>query len=136
MNKKIIALLMASSMLLAVGCSLPENEEPYIEEDDGLTDSGIEYAENEKVFKATVTKYDSKKYLEVEIIESNIAFGTPLPKTSSSVVVWTSFFVQISLIAYWSSINNRSVAASHTSISECEASSSGVTTLPFLCAEQ
>ena len=76
MNKKILALLMASSMLFAVGCSLPENEEPYIEEDDGLTDSGIEYAENEKVFKATVTKYDSKKYLEVEIIESNIAFGT------------------------------------------------------------
>ena len=63
-------------MLFAVGCSLPENEEPYIEEDDGLTDSGIKYAENEKVFKATVTKYDSKKYLEVEIIESNIAFGT------------------------------------------------------------
>ena len=66
MNKKILALIILAVMLFAVGCQPAENN------------NGIEEknAKGEYVFKGEVTSVSEKKYIVIEIIDSEIAFGT------------------------------------------------------------
>lgn len=66
MSKKIFAVAILVMMLFAIGCQPAENN------------NGIEEknAKGEYVFKGEVTNVSEKKYIVMEIIDSDIAFGT------------------------------------------------------------
>ena len=86
MNKKIIALATALLMLFLVGCNKTNNQNQQgggenntnIENESGNGNTSVEEKnENgEFVFKGKVTSTNSKKHIEMEIIDSDIAFGT------------------------------------------------------------
>ncbi len=80
MNKRILALILALTMLLFVGCQPAggtpengENNEMNNEENSGKQSRGDGF-----VLKAVVKELnaDHESYIEVEVIESDYAFGT------------------------------------------------------------
>lgn len=65
MKNKILALILLTVMLLAVGCKPDtKNDIPSEKNPDG------DYA-----FKGVVTSLDNDRYIEMEIVDSDIAFG-------------------------------------------------------------
>ena len=79
MNKKIFALALALVMLSVVGCDVGDKSS-----DDGASngnnnhtpEANIELLNDEVIFKGKVTSIDNQRFIEVEIIDSSIAFGT------------------------------------------------------------
>ena len=79
MNKKIFALALALVMLSVVGCDVGDKSS-----DDGVSngnndhtpEANIELLNDEVIFKGKVTSIDNQRFIEVEIIDSSIAFGT------------------------------------------------------------
>lgn len=79
MNKKIFALALALVMLSVVGCDVGDKSS-----DDGASNgnnnhtpkANIELLNDEVIFKGKVTSIDNQRFIEVEIIDSSIAFGT------------------------------------------------------------
>ena len=79
---RIIALILAFIMLMAVGCQkndetrVPEKgeNEPNAE-NGGIKNSSIKLEEGEVVYRGRVTKLGDKREMEMEIVDSTIAFG-------------------------------------------------------------
>ena len=85
-SKRILALIMALVMLMAVGCKrnddtrLPEKEDGTVEkepnaENGGIKNSSIKLEDGEVVYRGKVTNLGDKTALEIEIVDSTIAFG-------------------------------------------------------------
>ena len=80
-TKKIIATLLLSAMLMAVGCNKTDDGNPADNntqenaENGGIQNQHIELSEGEVVFRAKVITNDPKHYIEAEIVDSQIAFG-------------------------------------------------------------
>ena len=85
-SKRILALIMALIMLVAVGCKrnddtrLPEKEDGTVEkepnaENGGIKNSSIKLEDGEVVYRGKVTNLGDKTALEIEIVDSTIAFG-------------------------------------------------------------
>ena len=80
---RIIALILAFIMLMAVGCQkndetrVPEKgeNEPNAE-NGGIKNSSIKLEEGEVVYRGKVTSLGDRYALEMEIVDSTIAFGT------------------------------------------------------------
>ena len=73
MNKKIFALVLACITLFLLGC------EPDISGKDDKNNGGesdLPLEAGEVVFKGKVTSVDGRDFIEMEIIDSDIAFGT------------------------------------------------------------
>lgn len=86
-TKKLIALALALVTLLAVGCnknagndndnnSNSNNTNSINEENGGIKNEHVELGEGEVVFRGKVTSTESNRYIEMEIADSEIAFGT------------------------------------------------------------
>lgn len=86
-SKRILALVMALVMLMTVSCqkngdtTLPEGEDGTVEkepnaENGGIKNSSIKLEDGEVVFRGRVTNLGDKTALEMEIVDSTIAFGT------------------------------------------------------------
>lgn len=84
---RIIALILAFVMLGMVACEkkddtrLPEGEDGTVEkepnaENGGIKNSSIKLEDGEVVFRGKVTNLGDKTALEMEIVDSTIAFGT------------------------------------------------------------
>ena len=81
-TKRILALILAFIMLMAVGCQkndetrVPEKgeNEPNAE-NGGIKNSSIKLEEGEVVYRGRVTKLGDKREMEMEIVDSTIAFG-------------------------------------------------------------
>ena len=81
-NKRILALIMALIMLMAVGCQkddgaeLPDtgSDTPNAE-NGGIKNSSIKLEDGEVVYRGKVTNLGDKTALEIEIVDSTIAFG-------------------------------------------------------------
>ena len=81
-SKRILALIMALIMLMAVGCQkddgakLPDtgSDTPNAE-NGGIQNSSIKLEDGEVVYRGKVTNLGDKYALEIEIVDSNIAFG-------------------------------------------------------------
>lgn len=79
---RIIALILAFIMLMAVGCQkndetkVPEKgeNEPNAE-NGGIKNSSIKLEGSEVVYRGKITNLGGKKELEMEIVDSEIAFG-------------------------------------------------------------
>ena len=79
---RIIALILAFIMLMAVGCQkndetrVPEKgeNEPNAE-NGGIKNSSIKLEEGEVVYRGRVTKLGDNREMEMEIVDSTIAFG-------------------------------------------------------------
>ena len=86
MTKKIVALTLMLLTLLAVGCDKRKENtqideklaasENFNAENGGIKNKHLTLADGEVVFRAKVTSTENTKFLEVEIIDSEIAFGT------------------------------------------------------------
>ena len=85
-SKRILALIMALIMLMTVGCNrnddtkLPEKEDGTVEkepnaENGGIKNSSIKLEDGEVVYRGKVTNLGDKYALEIEIVDSTIAFG-------------------------------------------------------------
>ena len=87
-TKKIIALALALTTLFAVGCSKKtgdtQNDKNQNDNQDsaginsengGIKNEHIELSEGDVVFRGKVTSLDNKSYIEMEIVDSEIAFG-------------------------------------------------------------
>ena len=76
MTKRILALALLVLMVFAVGC----NKQGADDENNGGAQGGSSVEEKneygEFFFKGEITSLESKNYIEVEIIDSKIAFGT------------------------------------------------------------
>ena len=77
MNKGILALVIIITLLFAVGCNNGAGGNDGFINEDGEKVTGIEEKnENgEFVFYGKVTANESRGYIEVEIVDSQIAFG-------------------------------------------------------------
>ena len=81
-TKRILALILAFIMLMAVGCQkndetrVPEKgeNEPNAE-NGGIKNSSIKLEEGEVVYRGRVTKLGDNREMEMEIVDSTIAFG-------------------------------------------------------------
>ncbi len=81
-TKRILALILAFIMLMAVGCQkndetrVPEKgeNEPNAE-NGGIKNSSIKLEGSEVVYRGKITNLGGKKELEMEIVDSEIAFG-------------------------------------------------------------
>ena len=80
MSKKILALILALLMISAVACDKAEDKKPDGEtpgEQNGeKVNENIELQSGEVVFRGKVTNVSDTRHIEMEIIESDIAFGT------------------------------------------------------------
>ena len=81
-SKRILALILAFIMLMAVGCqnndaaAVPEKgENKPNAENGGIKNSSIKLEESEVVYRGKVTNLGDKTALEMEIVDSTIAFG-------------------------------------------------------------
>ena len=83
MNKRLLAMALAAVMLFAVGCngnnSQPDdNAESKADnaENGGIVNDSIQLQDGEVAFRGKVTSVSDKRHIEMEIIDSEIAFGT------------------------------------------------------------
>ena len=82
-TKRILALVMALVMLMAVGCQkddgakLPDaGDDTPNAENGGIKNSAIKLEDNEVVYRGKVTNLGDRNGLEMESVDSTIAFGT------------------------------------------------------------
>lgn len=79
MSKKLFALVILVMMLFAIGCqSNGNNDDNYAGDDGEINEKGGIEEKNENgrfVYKGTVTSISNDRYIEMEIIDSEIAFG-------------------------------------------------------------
>ena len=76
MNKKLLAIMLIATMLFASSCNKndKDNTNDQNSENGGITNNSIVLEEGEVVFKGQVLSNYST-FMEVEIIDSEIAFG-------------------------------------------------------------
>ena len=76
MNKKLLAIMLIATMLFASSCNKndKDNANDQNSENGGITNNSIVLEEGEVVFKGQVLSNYST-FMEVEIIDSEIAFG-------------------------------------------------------------
>ena len=92
MTKRILAIVMLVMMLFAMGCS-PTNNEP----NDNGNNNGNEGAHSNEIsdddytlYKGKILSNDSERYIEVEIVDSQIAFGKYIVLVDSGTVYQNS----------------------------------------------
>ena len=76
MNKRIFALILLLTLIFVSGCENKKADDKPKEENNSALGTNTDRPSDEFIFKGEVTSVDNKKYIEMEIIDSDIAFGT------------------------------------------------------------